>query len=346
MSKAAAYTLAQKKRLDRTLVAGGVKAAPRPAAPLLSTFIAEYVKTQRPLQKTADTKLAPTLAHFLAVVRDRLLDGVTDTLIEDWRRTCLAIPLSANTVQRRYNSVRGMFREATERGLLVVNPCERLADYAGPVAPRRLWRPDEQWLVNELPDRYRLPLKVGFLCGCRRTEVLSLTKHDLGPTNVKISWIFITRLKKRAAVRVRVPIAGLVVRELAGQLKTPFQLHVFGDPSPEPNSWSSLLTRKIRALGKTHHIDTAGLCMHGTRHTATTLLQDTAGVSSETTREMGGWTTTRMVETYSHPQAAGLQRAAEALAANFRPTRPRARRFPTPNSQQENVKIAGTKGVK
>ena len=71
-----------------------------------------------------------------------------------------------------------------------------------------------------------------------------------------------------------------------------------------PDAWSSKLTRYLRRRGRTYHVDTRGLSMHGTRHTATTTMQDLPGVSAQTARVMGGWTTTRMVETYSRPAEA------------------------------------------
>jgi integrase len=332
-NKTMAQALALKKRQDASLVKAGLKAPDKPPAPMLSKAIAAYVEARRPHDATVATKLEPNLASFLASVKDRPVDEVTPAIIEAWRTAQLSQKskkrrgtISKNTIQRRYNSVKGLFRSLSDGkdAVLADNPCDELEDWKETAAERRPWREDDVWLIDELPPLYRLPLLVGYHCGCRRTEALSLTRHDLGPTNDAISWIQIGRLKKAVLVRERIPIAGWVVKELAAQLKTKFQTRVF-NPPPDPQAWSSLLTRKLRALGKQHGVNTRGLCMHGTRHTAATVMQDAPGVSAETAKQMGGWTTLRMVETYSHPQDASKQRAAEALAQHYAAAR-KARR--------------------
>lgn len=319
----------------------GLAAPPKVKLPLLSVYIARYEATDEVKQHaTFTTKLHPNLASFLAFVKDRPVSDVTVAMIEAWRDDLLTKPskksggtMNRNTVERKLNSVRGLFRfiAAKERAQGFVNPCPSIPAIGQDPAERVLWPPELLWLIEELPTVYRLPLKVGRLCGCRRTEALTLTKHDLspvgfstlGPSGEPIGWIAIRRLKKRkkGGARVwgkeRVPIALTIVEELRALLRTPFQLQVF-DPMPDPDAWSSLLTRKLRALGRAHGVDVAGLCMHGTRHTATTEMQDTPGVSSKAAQAMGGWTSTRMVETYSRPTDAALLAAADGLAQTYK----------------------------
>jgi integrase len=185
--------------------------------------------------------------------------------------------------------------------------------------------------IDALPPAFGLPLTIGFLCGCRRAEALALTRHDLSPkgyhfpgSSPRLGWIALQRKKQRVGmVKVRIPIALRLVEQLRALLMSPFQEHVFGDPPPSPDVWSSLLTRQLRRLGLDYGVDTRGLCMHGTRHTATTTMQDLPGVSTQTAKLMGGWTTTRMVESYSSPAEASLQVAAMGLAKNFRPRKPK-----------------------
>lgn len=338
-SKELAYRLAQKYRQDAVQIAAGLRAAPRPAAPLLSAAIRRYSATPAIEAQATRAKLRGNLAAFLAAIGDRPLDQITPAQIDGWRAGLLLRrskktggTWSRNTAQRVFNSVKGFWTWAVAAlDGLETNPCAALPDWRADPAPRRLWQPDEQWLIDALPPAFGLPLKVGFLCGCRRSEALALTKHDLSPkgftfpgSTPKLGWIALQRKKQRAGrVKVRIPIALSILEQLRGLLKSPFQEHVFGDPPPAPDAWSSLLTRHIRRLGVAYALDTRGLCMHGTRHTATTTMQDLPGVSAQTARNMGGWTTTRMVETYSSPAEASLQVAAMGLATRWKPQRPK-----------------------
>ena len=342
-NKDAAYTLALKKRLDGTLIEEGIKKAPAKALPLLSVYIEETYLTADEVTKQAtfETKVKPHLAAFVAHIGDRPLDQVTEAHVESYRQLLAKQPsqkkrdggaLSRNTVQRYYNCIAGLFSYAEEKIPGFVNPCAKLHEYKEDPAERVLWQPDQLWLIEELGALYRLPLKVGRLCGCRRTEALMLTKHDLSPKGFRFpgtrtGWIALQRKKKGGGkTKQRIPIALPIINELRAQLKTPFQLHVFGDPPPNPARWTVELGRELRRLGEEHEVDVRGLCMHATRHTATTLMQDEPGVSAKNAQGMGGWTSTRMVETYSRPSEAGMLIAAAALARTYKPVKPKARR--------------------
>lgn len=337
-SKELAYRLALKARQDAQQLAAGLVAAPKAPLPRLGAAVRAYCATPSVQAQKTCRKLETNLAGFLAVVGDRPLDQITAAQIDTWRAGLLLKrskktggTWSRNTVQRVFNSVKGFFAYAVASCALEANPCAPLADWSADPAPRRLWAPDEQWLIDVLPPAYGLPLKIGFLCGCRRAEALALTRHDLSPkgfvfpgSSPKLGWIALQRKKQRGArVKVRIPIALAIVEELRALIVSPFQQYVFGDPAPSPDAWSSQLTRRIRRLGTTYCLETRGLSMHSMRHTATTTMQDLPGVSAQTARNMGGWTTTRMVETYSSPAEASLQVAAMGLAARWKPRKPK-----------------------
>ena len=342
LSETKAHELAVAQRHEGRKQDLGLAPKPKVALPLLSVYVERtYLTTDEATkQATFETKLKPNLAEFVAHVKDRPLDEVSEIHLESYRQMLLKLPskktggtLSRNTVQRRFNSVRGLFAYAEAKIDGFVNPCAKLDVYSETPAERVLWGQDQLWLIEKLPPRFKLPLKVGRLCGCRRTEALTLTKHDLSPkgfafpgTSPKCGWIKLQRLKKGGGQgKERIPIALTIVNELRALLASPFQLHVFGDPPPEPNCWSSQLTRKLRKLGEEYEVDVRGLSMHGTRHTATTLMQDAPGVSAKNAQSMGGWTTGRMVETYSHPAEAGMLAAATALARTYKPVAPKAK---------------------
>jgi len=338
-NKPLAYRLAQKKRQDAVEIKEGLKMPEKDPAPLLGVVIKRYLAASVDSTKG---KLTSTLEHF----RDHIgantpIDAITSTDIDGWRAVLLKLPSkktggtwSKNSVQRRYNGVKGLFSHLANPKRpdreLTVNPCEALDDWAEAPAPRRLWTSDLHWLINELPDIYRLPLTVGEHCIARRTEILTLLTKQLSPKGVvvttvgkvKMGTIAFARQKQDGAVTADPQLVPLwVVNALWGQVRTAFQRHVFGDPPPEPDAWSSLLTRQLRALGEKHEIDTRGLSMHGTRHATATVVQATPGGGAETTRQMGGWKDLRQVQTYSDPGAGGKAVGALALHKAWRPKR-------------------------
>lgn len=334
-NKPAAYQLAGKLRLDDTLVKKGLKAPDRPPAPPLGAAVKDYLAAWTGRTKG---KLVKILTGFVEAVGATVpVDAVTSTHVEKWLTALQERPStrrlgkswSKNSVQRYYNGVKGFGSWLVEKGWVEDSPCSP-ADRKERPAARRLWSPEEEFLIGELPARFRLPITIARLCSIRRSEALSLTRHSLCPASfegwdvdgVQFGWIAVQRVKLETGEE-RLPIAMSLIAELREQLATPFQTYLFPHPTKpgeaeEPDAWSSVLTRELRKLGKAHGIDVAGLCMHGARHTAATAMQDAPGVSADTTRQMAGWTTLRMVSTYSHPGDAGKLKAAAHLAATFR----------------------------
>jgi hypothetical protein len=276
-------------------------------------------------------------------VNNRPLDEITGSQIDAWREF-LTRPSkktggtwSKNTVQRVYNSVKGLFSRAdTDDDLAgtryVKNPCAKLNDWSETPAVRRAWPRDLDWLITELDDKFRLPLMIMRYTGCRRTEALTRTKHDLSEVGYaipgftpKMGWIAIPRQKKQTAQPAdRLPIPVGFVKELRAQVKHPFQQHLMGDPPPNADAWSSELTRELRKLGAQHQLDTRGLCAHAIRHGVITGVQDD-GASAMVAEKIGGWSGTsapQMVRRYSRVNEPSLLLAAATIAKSFRPTRP------------------------
>ena len=180
-SKELAYRLALKGRQDAQQIAAGLVAVPKAPAPRLRAALAAYLATPAVQAQATRAKLATNLAHFVAVVGDRPLDAILPPTIDAWRAGLLLRrskktggTWSRNTAQRVFNSVKGFFAYAVADLGLATNPCAPLPDWSVVPAPRRLWQPDEQWLIDVLPPAFGLPLKIGFLCGCRRAEALAL----------------------------------------------------------------------------------------------------------------------------------------------------------------------------
>jgi integrase len=330
-NKPLAVKLAEKKRLDKTLEDEGLKAKPKKPAPMLSRYIATYTTTTDVIagRKTMD-KLTANLADFLAHVGDRPLDQVSEQMVDDWRKALLKRrskmtkgTWSPNTAQRVYNSVKGLFSYAVKHvDDFSANPCAKLADLSDNPAERRQWTPGDLWILDELDPLYELPLRVGLCSTIRRTEALTLTRHSLSPKGFaydgitpKVGWIEVQRLKKKVGmVKDRIPVAVDLIERLRKQLKSPFQRCIFGDPAPTPGAWSSMLTKELRHIGEQYGVDTKGLCMHGTRHSAASTLDTVPGVGARTTQRMGGWSNLSQVQRYSGRADASMLVAAVGLA--------------------------------
>jgi integrase len=201
-----------------------------------------------------------------------------------------------------------------------------------------LWRPEHDWLIEQLDEPlYRLPALIARKAGPRRTEILTLTKHDLSEkgwsypgVTPKLGHILVRRQKKRdpATPRDTLPIEYAIVQACWKLFKgrPAGHQHVFGnaaDVPPDPDGWSSQFSRRVSALGEQHGIDARGVCLHSGRHTATGKMQEHEGVNAHTAKRMGGWGTVAQVETYTRVPDASMKIAAAALARTYKPKAPR-----------------------
>jgi hypothetical protein len=339
-NKDLAYKLALANRQKYVRIAGQLEAPEREPAPRLSKYIDQIAPASTDAGRKKTRK---NLLDFLAFVKDRSLDDITGSQINAWREQLLRRrskktggTWSKNTVQRVYNSVKGLFSQADRDDDLAgtrytSNPCAKLEDWSETPAVRRAWPREADWIIEALDAYFRLPLKIMRLTGCRRTEALTRTKHDLSEIGYaipgfspKMGWIAIPRQKKQTAQpEDRLPIPVAFVKELRAQLKHPFQQHLFGDPPPDGDTWSSQLTRAMKTLGVQHQVDTSGLCAHAIRHGVITGVQDD-GASAMVAQKIGGWSGSsapQMVQRYSRVNDKSLLVAAASIAQSYRPKR-------------------------
>lgn len=339
-TKQLAYRLALANRQKHARIAGGLEAPVKPPAPRLS----QYIETVAPASTAQGRrKTRKNLLDFLAFTGDQPLDAVSSAVIGAWREALstryskkTGSTWSQNTVQRVYNSVKGLFSHADADTDLAdtrytTNPCAALADLSETPATRRAWPREQDWIIEQLDEYFRLPLMIIRYTGCRRNEALNRTKSDLSEADFalpgfspKMGWIAIPRQKKTSAQpEDRLPIPRTFVKELRRQLKHPFQQHLFGDPPPNGDTWSSLLTRALRKIGDEYQVDTRGLCAHGIRHGVITGVQDD-GAPAMVAQKIGGWSDAsgpQMVRRYSRVNDKSLLAAAASIAASFQPTR-------------------------
>lgn len=363
LSHTAACKMAQELRLQHTRIVKGLDPKPKPPAPLLSVYIGAlatatapatgYLGSGRVQRHTSKDKTARVLGRFLTHVGDRPLDTVTKKMIEQWEDAEKGRyskksggTLSENTVQRQVNVVKGLFSYAAEedddlKTLALENPCEKIGLRSEPPAARVVWRPEHEWLIEQLPPRYRRPALVARKAGPRRNEILALTKYDLSDPGYfervgkdKFGYILFQRQKRtdRSLPKEPVPVDYALVQELWSLFKGRPTMHqyVFGDENdvyPKGDTWSSHFTREIRKLGAKHDVDVTGICIHGGRHTATGKMQRGAkGVDIHTAQRMGGWQNVSQVASYSQVPDASMLLAAAQLKRTYQPKKPTPRK--------------------
>ena len=130
--------------------------------------------------------------------------------------------------------------------------------------------------------------------------MLGLTRDDLKPEGLQ-------RRLKGGTVKT-ISVTPTLLADLRACLRTPTQIHVFGDPPPGQAVISVRFTRAFRAFGL------HGVSHHTMRHTGVTdMLED--GVSPRAIQELAGWTSLRMLERYGHVRDAEMQRAVAGTAA-------------------------------
>jgi len=277
------------------------------AAPRLSVHIARYLEwAAGDHPATAATKDAKVLPTLLAAIGDRPLDAIGPFDVERWRTARLKVvsksrPLSRSTVNRELTIVRACFQKAIDWRQLAASPVAAIPPWSVDERPIRVLTAEERTIVlTRLYPFHAILCRVTLEALLRLNEVLSLKRDDLGAESLQ------RRLKGGRVATV--PVSRALIAELRTWLRTPQQIHVFGDPPPDSNAVSSQLTRDFRANGL------RGISHHVMRHTGVTdMLED--GVSPRAILEYAGWTSQRMLERYGHLRDAELRRATAGTAA-------------------------------
>ena len=276
-------------------------------APRLTVHVRAYLAwalADHPATATAkDARVLPTLA---AVIGDKRLDEVTAFDIDRWRTARMKVmsrgrPLSRSTVNRELSIIRGCFRQAIAWKHLAVSPVASIDPWTVDEGRIRVLTHEERVIVlTRLTPLHAMLCRVTLEALLRLSEVLTLRRDDLGPRSIQ------RRLKGGRVTTI--PVSQALIADLRTWLRTPDQVHVFGDPPPSRSNISSLMTRDFRANGL------RGISHHTMRHTGVTdMLED--GISNRAIQEYAGWTSQRMLERYGHLRDAELQRATVGTAA-------------------------------
>ena len=273
----------------------------RPKAIKLSEHVKTYADWAEKTNRSALRKDRRVLTQFVDTIGDRFLDEITAFHIERWK-TLRARDVAQSSVNRELNVIRGCLSRAVEWGRLIVSPMKSVKPYRVDNVRMRVLSPDEiRLLLSSCPPALALIARTTLESLPRLSEVLNLRVEDLGPD-------YVTILQTKNGKTRRVPLTP----ELRAALVTHAHKkgYVFGQgregKPPRQEAISVAFGRLMRSIG----LD--GVTHHVLRHTGASAMV-AAGISLRVVQDIGGWSTLRMLERYTHPSGAEMSRAVRVL---------------------------------
>ncbi len=206
-------------------------------------------------------------------------------------------------MNRELNIVRGCFSRAVEWGHLASSPVAGVKPYRVDNVRMRILSAEEiPTVLNACPADLKLIARTTLESLLRLSEVLRLRVEDIGP-----SYAAIVNSKNGSARKV--PLTPELRTDL---LKRAHKSgYVFGQGEKgEPPTQATVsvaygrLMRRIGLSDVSHHV---------LRHTGASAMV-AVGVSLCVVQEIGGWTSLRMLERYTHPTGEEMQRAVTVLS--------------------------------
>lgn len=291
--------------------AGIAPLPPPPPAPLLSTFMEDYLSFSH-ARKRPNTAQADALAlkGLLRIIGDLPLDGIGPRQIEDWqtRRLSEISPVSVRIEQRHLSAA---FGTAVRWGHLKENPVRAVPPVRPPAPYRlRILSPEEvERLLSVIPDAiFRTLIEAYLYTGCRRNELLYLRWEDVdldrGTLTVRAHEGFVPKTGRPRTVPLHPRL-----RELWKALPRTCAL-VFPSPHGRVYDESAVSHRFLRYRKKARLGDEVKL--HTLRHTfASTLVN--RGFSPYLVSRLLGHTDLRSTQIYLHETEEALRRVVEGL---------------------------------
>ena len=241
------------------------------------------------------------LTQFVDTIGDRFLDEITAFHIERWK-TLRARDVAQSSVNRELNVIRGCLSRAVEWGRLIVSPMKSVKPYRVDNVRMRVLAPDEiTLLLASCPPVLALIARTTLESLPRLSEVLNLRVEDLGPD-------YVTILQTKNGKTRRVPLTPELRAALVAHAHK--KGYIFGPgregKPPRQEAISVAFGRLMRSIG----LD--GVTHHVLRHTGASAMV-AAGISLRVVQDIGGWSTLRMLERYTHPSGAEMSRAVRVL---------------------------------
>jgi integrase len=242
----------------------------------------------------------PALARFLATAGEMRLDQVSTFAVEKWK-TRRAQQVKKATVNRELNIVRGCFSRAVDWDRLGKSPVSGVKPFRVDNTRLRILSSEEieRFLIGA-PVDLALMARVTVEGLLRISEVLGLTRPDIKSDHLVLPHTKSGKMRK-------VPITSALRRDLLKRAHPSGR--VFGEDRydgcpPQRPAVTHAFRRTMARLGveKASH--------HTLRHTGASVML-AGGVSIRALQEIGGWTSLRMLERYTHPTDAEKRRAVE-----------------------------------
>jgi integrase len=258
--------------------------------------------------------------RVLPALGDRRLSDVDSGDVQDLADSLTGEGLSASTVHNTLDPLRVIYRRATRRKLLTIDPTKGLELRRPDGRRERIADPAEaRSLIAALPASERAMWACAFYAGLRRGELRALRWSDVDVSGrvirVQRGWDAKEGEQdgKSDAARRRVPILDPLARELAAhKLRTQRdgEALVFGRTASDPFIPSTVRSRALKAW-KGAKLEP--IALHEARHTCASLMI-AAGVNAKALSVIMGHATISITfDTYGHLMPDGLDAAAHAM---------------------------------
>jgi integrase len=253
--------------------------------------------------------IAALVSHF----GSRPVHTIDGQAILEWR-AARAADVAPGTVTRELDVLRAIFAAGIPRYLAAspIPAMTKLRRQRGTLktstAPRILTRTEESKLEAVMTRPVDLALFRLALCTLGRlSDLLDLRWQDVGSAiylgDPKAGKPYSVPLARKAkAALAQLPKRGVYV----------FPHHRRGTAAERRNRIKMWLKRKCERAGVKYGRTKGGITFHSFRHTGASRLLE-QGVDVRTVQEIGGWSSLRMLERYTHPTPAQKRRAVERI---------------------------------
>lgn len=265
------------------------------------------VKKSKTLQGLEAKWFAKLSVYLKKVAKRKLLYEIQPIDLESYQ-AALHEHIGAGTVNRRFDSIKSLFKKCVEWRLLAESPTKDLKRLAHKSERRKTWRKDEIMAMHDaLPLHFANLFYFIAMTGCRPGEARMLTWRDV---DLKNGLVRLRSIKGGQGEMVRdFPLDGAPLRFMTNvrSKRTVGVGLVF--PSTDGRHFDpASLQKKIKKMAVKLKLP-EGLCVYGLRHSFTTALIE-KDVSLEKVRLLVGHEKITTTQNYAHVKRESLREAA------------------------------------